>query len=47
MAGYAAPYRLYVDGRQIRTFPTRDAAADFAIAHGYSEYEILDRSDFL
>jgi hypothetical protein len=38
-------YRLYVDGRFVRSFQSRDDAADFAIEHGYAEFEILDQSD--
>jgi hypothetical protein len=38
-------YRLYADGRFIKSFHTRDDAVAYAVEHGYEEFEVLDRSD--
>jgi hypothetical protein len=41
-----APYRVYHLNRYVKTFQTRDAAADWVWSQRVPEdYEILDKSD--
>lgn len=46
MSDNRGPYRVYHLNRHVRTFSTRDAAADWVYSQkSYEDYEILDKSD--
>ena len=38
-------YRLYNDGRFVKSFSSRDDAITYAVEHGFEDFEVLDKSD--